>query len=229
MDNKKFLKLNFHGDPNIGLHGLATEKFCLIGRCASERDLKQIEHTLKVPVIQLGLYGTDFVGLFAVATSDSVLLPDIIYEAELENFKKKLKQIGVAVHVIKTEHTALGNNIILNDKFGIISTVYNKKSVEQIKNAFPKVKFEQFDISDLSIPGSLGTVTAHGGLFSPNVTDADIKKIEALFSFEIGLGTVNLGNPFVSSGVIANSHGVAVGSLSSGYEISRVFESLGFE
>jgi len=227
-DTKRFLKLNFHGDPNVGLHGLATDKFCLLGRCATEQAVADIEQVLKVPVIQVGLYGTDLVGLFAVATSDSVLLPEIIFPNELKAVREKLAKLGVKVQTIKTEHTALGNNMLINSGHGIISTVYDKKAVAQIKKAFPKVKFEQFDLSGLTIPGSLGKVTSKGGIFSPNISDAEIKKLEKLFGFEIGLGTVNMGNPFVSSGIIANSNGLIIGSMSSGYEMSRIFESLGF-
>lgn len=228
MEDKRILKLNFHGDPNVGLHGLTTDKFCLLGRCTTEGDVKEIEKILKVPVIQIGLYGTDLIGLFAVATRDSVLIPDIVFPNELKKIKEELAEVSTETHTIKTEHTALGNNILLNEKSGIISTVFDKKAVAQIKNAFPKIKFEQFDLSGLTIPGSVGKVTNKGGIFSPNLSDADIKKIEKLFGFEIGLGTVNMGNPFVSSGIIANSQGIIVGSASSGYEMSRVFESLSF-
>lgn len=227
-DEKRFLKLNFHGDPNVGLHGLATNRFCLVGRCATEEQAAEIEKVLKVPVFRVGLYGTDLVGLFAVATCNSVLLPDIIFPNELEKLKKELAEVAAKVYTIKTEHTALGNGILINENHGIISTVYDKKAVAQIKKAFPDVKFEQFDIAGLSIPGSLGKVTVAGGVFSPNISDSDIKKIEKIFGFEIGLGTVNMGNPFVSSGIIANSNGMIMGSMSSGYEISRIFESLGF-
>ena len=226
-DDKKFLKLNFHGDPNVGLHGLATEKFCLLGRCATHEQTAEIESVLKVPAIQVGLYGTDLVGLFAVATSDSVLLPEIIFPNELKAVKEKLAKLNVDVHTIKTEHTALGNNILINETHGIISTVYDKKATEQIKKAFPKVKFEQFDLSGLTIPGSLGKVTVKGGVFSPNISYLEIKKLEKLFGFEIGLGTVNMGNPFLSSGIIANSNGLVIGTMCSGYEMSRIFESLG--
>ncbi len=227
-DKKQILKLDFHGDPNVGMHGLATDRFCLVGRCATEAQINEIESVLGVPVIQAGLYGTDFVGLFAIATSEKVLISDVIYDSELKSLAEKLKKIGVDVDVISTEHTALGNNILINGRSGIISKVFDKKAVEHIKKAFPNVKFEQYDISGLSIPGSLGVVTQTGGIFSPNISEANIKKIENLFGFEIGLGTVNLGNPFVSSGIIANSNGVIVGSSSSGYELSRIFESLGF-
>ena len=228
MSDKQILKLNFHGDPNVGLHGVATDKFCLIGRSAREHEVKEIESALKVPVIQVGLYGTDLIGIFASANSEKVILPEIIYDSELKILREKLKKIGVEVEIIKTEHTAFGNNIILNDKAGVVSKIYDKKTFEQIKKAFPKVKFEQMELEGLSVVGSLGAVTARGGLFSPNISEDDIKKIETLFGFEIGLGTVNMGNPFVSSGIIANSNGFIIGSSSSGYEMSRAFESLGF-
>jgi len=219
---------SFHGDPNVGLYGVATDKFCIVGKSLPKKKLKELSNILNVSVIPINIYGTELVGLFIAANSKAVLLPDITYKSEIEKIRKELSKLDVKVGVIKTEHTALGNNIILNDTAGIISPVYNKSQLKKIKEAFPNVKFEQFKIAGLSIPGSVGVVTNKGGIFNPNIKDKDIKKIEKLFGFEIGLGTVNMGNPFVSSGLIANSFGFVVGEYSSGYEIARIDESLGF-
>ena len=106
--------------------------------------------------------------------------------------------------------------------------MFGKKTVTQIKKIFPDINFIQRDISGMSVPGSVGKATEKGAIFSPNLSDVDIKSLEKQFGFEIGLGTVNMGNPFVSSGIIANSNGAIIGSASSGYEMSRIFESLGF-
>jgi len=227
MRRKHAAIMVFHGDPNIGLYGVATDMFCLLGRSVPDKQVKEIKEVLDVPVFQVGLYGTDLIGLFAAANSKAVLLPEIIYKSELKKLEAHLKELGVKVHIIKTEHTALGNNILVNDEVGIISPVYSKAQAANIKKVFG-VKSEQFKIAGLSIPGSTGVITNKGGIFNPNLTDADIKKIEKILGFEIGLGTVNLGNPFVSSGIIANSKGFVVGGHSSGYEIARVDESLGF-
>jgi translation initiation factor 6 len=218
----------FQGDPNIGLYGVATDKFCLVGNSIQKEDLKKIEQILKVPVFQVGLYGSELIGLFCVANSKTVLLPDIVYPRELKILKEKLKELDVSVHIIKTEHTALGNCILLNDKKCVISTVYDKKIFAEIKKILKDIDLTQHDIAETSIPGSVGKITNKGGIFSPNLSDAEIKKIEKQFGFEIGLGTVNMGNPFVSSGILANSFGFIIGGFSSGYEISRVDESLGF-
>lgn len=220
--------MSFHGDPNVGLYGVATDKFCLLGRNIPAKQVKEIKEVLDVPVFQVGLYGTDLVGLFAIANSKIVLLPEIIYESELKKLKSALKKIGVDVKTIKTKHTALGNNLLINDNAGIISPVFTKSQAAKIKKIFSSVKFEQFKIAGLLIPGSVGKITNKGGIFSTNLADKDINKVEKLLGFEIGLGTVNMGNPFVSTGIIANSKGFIVGSHSSGYEIGRIDESLGF-
>lgn len=219
--------MSFHGDPNLGLYGVATDKFCLLSRSIPDKQVKEIKEVLGVPVFQVGLYGTDLIGLFAAANSKAVLLPEIIYENELKKLKAHLKKLGIKVQVIKTEHTALGNTILVNDKVAVISSVYSKSQANKIKKLFG-VKSIQFDIAGLTIVGSVGIITNKGALFNPNLSDADIKKIEKLLGFEMGLGTINMGNPFVSSGVIANSHGFVVGGYSSGYEIGRLDESLGF-
>ncbi len=223
-----FSTMDFHGDPNIGLYGVVTDKFCLLARSIQEKDIKTLKKILKVPIFQIGLYGTELIGLFCIATSDTILLPNIIYPRELKQLKDKLKKLKVKVHIIETEHTALGNCILINDKAGIASRVYSKQTFKELQKIFKKVKLIQTDIANTSVPGSVGKITNKGGIFSPNLSDAKINKIEKLFDFEIGLGTINMGNPFVSSGILANSFGFAVGKSSSGYEIARVDESLGF-
>ena len=50
------------------MFGLATDKFCLVGRAVKEKDLRELEPVLGVPVLQVGLYGTELVGLFCTAT-----------------------------------------------------------------------------------------------------------------------------------------------------------------
>jgi len=225
MTEKHTAIINFHGDPNVGLYGLATDKFCLLGKSVREKDVKEIEAALKVPIFQLSFYGTDLIGLFAVGNSKTILLPNIIYDSELKKLRKDLDKLGVKIEILETNHTAFGNNIIVNDKKGIISNVYSNKEAEKISKMFPDVEFEQID---LSIPGSIGKVTNAGGIFEPNLPEIIVKKLEQHFGFEVGLGTVNMGNPFISSGIIANSFGFIMGANSSGFEVTRVDESLGF-
>lgn len=219
-------KLSINGDPNIGLYGLATDKFCILGKSVPAKIVKTFEEVLKVPVVQANIYGTGFVGLFVAATSKIVLVPEVIFERELKELRESLKGIA-EVKTVKTEHTALANNILNNDKVAFVSPEFSKQEVGDIEKTL-KVKVVQTSLAGLEVPGSAGVLTSKGAIINPNLSDAEIKKVEKLVNFEIGLGTINMGSPIVSSGLIANKNGFVVGSLSSGYEISRVDESLGF-
>jgi len=227
MSQKHISILNFHGDPNVGMHGLATDKYCLVGKCVSDKQVKELEEVLKVPVLRATVYGTDLIGLFAVGTSSVLLVPKIIFENELKALKSLMEKLNVKVEVIDTEHTAFGNNILLSDSIAIISSAFNQASQKQLKDALG-IKPIVMDIAHTSVPGSVGKITNKGAIFSPNLSEDDIQKIEKLLGYEIGLGTINLGNPFLSSGIIANSFGFVIGMQSSGFEISRVDESLRF-
>ena len=226
MSHKHISILSFHGDPNIGLHGLATDKYCIVGKCVSDKQVKELEDVLKVPVYRATIYGTDLAGLFLAGNSSVLLVPKIVFENELKNLKIAMEKINVKIFVIDTDHTAFGNNILLNDKNAIISTVFNKEAEKQIHTALG-FKPIMMDLAGTSVPSSVGKITNKGAIFSPNLSDDDIRKLEKLLGFELGLGTVNLGNPFISAGLIANSFGLAIGEQSSGFEISRVDESLG--
>ena len=175
-EQRHILITELDGNSNVGLFGIATDKFCLVTRAVKEGVLKEIEKILQVPVFQIGLYGTELVGLFCAANSDSVLLPDIVSEHELKTLKTSLSKLNVSVHLVKTEHTALGNTILLNDKAGIISKAYDQKAVAEIKKAFPKVQFIQMNLSGLPTPRTAGMVTNKGGIFSPNISAEEIKK-----------------------------------------------------
>ncbi len=224
MAHSEIIALN--GDPNIGLYGIATDKYCLLGNSVPEKMAKLVEEILKVPVIQASVYGTALLGIFCAGNSKTLLLPSVIFDHELEHIKSKLKGV-VKVELIKTDNTALANNILCNDEIAILSTNFSKEEVDTIKKAL-KVKAIQMDLATLNTPGSAAVLTNKGALFNPNLSEEEIKKVEKLIGFEIGLGSVNMGSPIVASGVIANSNGFLVGNLSSGYEISRVDESLRF-
>jgi len=217
----KAIKFDVNGDPNIGLYGIATDKFCLLGTTVPKKYLKKIEDTLKVPVYQAKLYGTDLVGIFAVGNSKCVLIPDIIFESEME----ALKKLPIKFVTFKTEKTALNNTILCNDEIAFVSKEYTKEEVKQIKDALG-VKVVQIDIAETSLPGSCGVLTNKGAIFNPLASDDEVKKIEKELGKEVGLGTSNLGNNFVSTGLMANSKGFIIGKLTSGHEIMRIDESL---
>ncbi|MDP2766906.1 MAG: hypothetical protein Q8O41_05580 [Candidatus Methanoperedens sp.] len=52
--------------------------------------------------------------------------------------------------------------------------------------------------------------------------------MEELYALPVDIGTVNFGSPLVVSGLLANSKGYVAGEDTTGPEISRIEDTLGY-
>ena len=215
-----------NGDPNVGLYGLATDRFAIISDIEADKD--EISDVLKVPMIVQKMARTDFAGIFLAGNSNAVLVPNIIETKELDNLKKELSKISedIEVKVIETEHTALGNLILCNDRAAIISSLLEKHK-DEIAEAL-KVPVTVSDLMDLSITGSLCISTNKGFLLNMHAEKEDFELVEKTLKIDGDIGSVNFGGAFVRCGMIANSNGYLVGNQTTGPELTRIDEALGF-
>ena len=132
--------------------------------------------------------------------------------------KRHIEYEKKANKIIDTKLTALGNNLIIKDNICLANPNFSSKTLKQLEN----FKVTQDKIANFSIVGSCAVLTKKGGLLHIDSTESDIKKIENLFKVKFDIGTVNMGNPYVHSGIIANSNGYIVGGQTSGPEIMRI-------
>jgi translation initiation factor 6 len=70
--------------------------------------------------------------------------------------------------------------------------------------------------------------TNRGILVHPRVSEAELAEVEDLFRLPVDVGTVNFGSPLVGSGILANSRGYAAGDETTGPELGRIEDALGF-
>ncbi|MDI6798414.1 MAG: translation initiation factor IF-6 [Candidatus Aenigmarchaeota archaeon] len=224
----KVLQTNFHGDHNLGLFGEACDRFCILGNFVSEKNKTQVENVLKVRVIKLTIANTDFVGMFCCFNSNGILLPKIVTEKEIEELKKIKKEFGINLDVLNSRFTAIGNLVLCNDKGAIISRLLSKKDKEKIEDCLG-VESGYSKIAGMSIVGSCGITTNKGCLLHRDAREEEIEIIQELLKVNADVGTANFGSPFVGSCSIANSNGCLVGKSTSGPEVQRFFETLGFQ
>jgi len=223
MKRKRVEKLSFFGDPNIGLFAKASDKVCLIGEEILEKDVNVVESILKVPIKRLTIGGTSLVGIFVAMNSNGILLPKIVEEEEL----KRIIELDMNFAVLeKTKYTALGNLILCNDKGALISPLLRKEA--KVIADILDVEIVEGTVAKLPIAGSCGSANNNGVLLHRDATEEEITVIEDVLKVEADIGTVNFGSPFVASGLITNSKGVLIGDLSTGPEIARIVEALGF-
>ncbi|MCD6399120.1 MAG: translation initiation factor IF-6 [Candidatus Aenigmarchaeota archaeon] len=216
------LRTNFRGDPNLGFYATTTDDFCIISNNLMKKNIERMKSILKVDMIKASVAGSEFVGLFAAANKNGIVLPNISKKEEIDIFKK----LGFNVYVPDIKQTALGNLILVNDKACLIS-----KDLEKIKNKLEKcfnVPVKTGTIAGLDIVGSAGFVTNQGLLVHRDCTEEEINLLEKFFGLNIGVGTVSFGSPFVGASLVANSNGFVISEQTTGPELQRIDESLGF-
>jgi len=219
----KILQTNFFGDPNIGLFGKCSDSICLLGNFFSEKYNKRIEDVLKTDVLPLTIANTYLIGIFCCLNSKGIVLPKIVESWEL----KKIKETGLNVEILKTKFTALGNLILCNDKGAIISKILKKTDKKRIEDCLG-VEAAYSTIASMSNIGSCGVATNSGCLVHRDANDSEIKKIQDIVKVNVDVGTANFGSPFVGSCLLANSKGAVIGRSSTGPEVNRMMETLGY-
>ena len=222
-------RLDFENSPYLGVFGVATDKVLLVREGLQEKKLNVLREVLKVPIIETSIMKSRIIGIFAAGNSNTIVVPYYIWDTELERINAALREYGLDIRVepFLSKLTALGNLILANDKAALVSAKFTREEAKQLEDILG-VEVERGIIADFHAVGSVGVVTNKGGLVHPETTEEELEWLRDLFKVDIYLGTANQGVPFVGSCMLANSFGVVVGHLTTGPEIVKIEEALGF-
>ncbi len=222
-------RLDFENSPYLGVYGKATDRVAVIREGLSERKLDVLRKVLKVPIIETSIMKSRIVGIFVAGNSNALIVPWYIWDSELDVINSALREHGIDMEVVpfKSRLTAFGNLILANDKGALVSKDFTREETRKIEDILG-VPVERGVIADYTAVGSVGVITNRGGLVHPETTEEELEWLRDLFKVDVYVGTANMGVPFVGSCMIANSHGVVVGHLTTGPEIVKIEEALGF-
>ncbi|PIO00346.1 translation initiation factor IF-6 [archaeon CG10_big_fil_rev_8_21_14_0_10_43_11] len=208
-------RIAFNGNPNIGLLGFLTNEFLILGAGITV-DEKHLKKALGVDILQTRIAGTDVVGLFLNGTEKKVLVPDILFDHELDALKQHL-----TVEVIKTRHTALGNNLIVTPQ-----KILANRDME--KPVITKLGAKPFFFGDTHVIGVASAHNSQAMIVTPDATAQHIAFLEKELGLTVGIGTTNFGNKMVGAGILVNDTGMLVGTSTSGPEFMRLKEVFDF-
>lgn len=215
-----YLATTINSDPNLGIYGFASDKYCLMPKT---KDAAQIEKTLGIKIHHATILSTNLLGIFAKGNSHGIVVARAIEDyGDCEHLERAFKN----VLVLDTNHTALGNLLLMNDN-GIVASPFLRRHTKQLEDFFG-IPCKTSTIAGMRIDGNLGIATNRGCLLHPRVRAKEAQAIEKILKVNYDIGTVNFGSPYPGAGIIANSNGFLVAPASSGPEIGRVNEALGF-
>lgn len=216
-------RVNYSGNPNIGVFVKANDKIALVPEGCHERFISVLERAIEVDVKRTSIIGTSLIGAMIAMNNKGIVLPRNVYKEEI----KAIKSTDMNVEVLDDKCTALGNLIMANDFGGIIGPNFSRDSKKRIEDAL-EIEVESSSIADFRTVGAIGIATNKGVILHPMVTEEDLGRIEGLLKVYVDVGTINRGVGFVRTGIVANSNGAVMGQQTTGPEIARIEDVLGF-
>jgi translation initiation factor 6 len=221
---RKVLRLAAYSkNPNIGVYVGANDRVAVLPPGAPKSFVEVASETLAVEVVESTVGGTSLLGVMMALNNHGTVVPRHCPSLEVENLKKA----GLTVGVIPDKYTALGNLVLLNDKGAIASEVLSKRAVKIMEDALGCEVYLK-NLGGHKIVGSLGVATNKGALLYPNLEDEELDWAEEVLKVDVDIGTVNQGVGYVKTGLVANTKGALIGNATTGPEIARIEDSLGF-
>ena len=216
-------RIDIVGNPNVGVFILATDDIAIAPYNLPDEKIKIIKETLEVDVIKSSISGSSLIGSLAVANSNGIVVSPHVLDDEVKQFE----DFGLNVATIPGKFTAVGNIVAANDKGAIASPFLSQEAINVIENTL-KVDVKTSHIVGSDIIGSLIKVTNKGFLMSKNALNSEVNFAGEVFGVEGDIGTVGHGIPLVGACILGNSNGAIVANNSTGPEMARVEEALGF-
>jgi translation initiation factor 6 len=217
-------RYDVYKSPNIGLFAKANDRIIIVPFGFAETKTMKLIKYLQVEEVYASIANTRIIGAMTVMNNNGILVPSITSDEEVQILRKSS---GLNVERLKTKLTALGNLISTNDNAALVSPLFNHDIGRQISDVLG-VQVHSMCIAGFIQTGSMVVATNTGAAIHPKASEEEIKIISEALQVPAEPVTVNGGIPFVSSGIIANSRSVIVGSLTSGPELimlTRAFKA----
>ena len=215
--------LDVYRSPNIGVFIEANETHLLVPYGFASTKAKKISSVLNVDFVHTSIGDSRLIGSLLAMNNNGIIVSRLMSYAEINSLSKNT---GLNVSQLDSKYTALGNLIVANDKGGLISPLLSNQDSKLISDVLG-VPLESMTVASYDLVGSVVAATNSGAIVHPEALDSELEQINSILRVKASLGTINGGVPFVSSGIIANSKSLVVGSLTSGPELmmlSQVFD-----
>ena len=222
-EKSRFLICDFNENPNVGVFCRTNDNVAFIRKALSKKVKKKIVAAIDVELVELSIADATIVGSLLAFNSKGAVVTDFV---DVDTIKV-IKDQGFDVCVISDRLNAAGNDILVNDHGALVHPDLEKESIEEIE-ATLNVPVSKGTIGSLKTVGMAAVVTNKGLLCHPKVTDEEKRLLEKVFDVNVMIGTVNHGSPVIGSGLVANTKGAIIGKLTTGIEMGRIEEALGF-
>ncbi|KAF5091655.1 translation initiation factor IF-6 [Methanospirillum purgamenti] len=211
------------GDPHIGVFTRVFDDIAVVPPDAPEELIQQYQEALKVDVIRTTIQKSPIIGSLLAGNNHGLVITGMASDEEIEILSEYRDLM-----LLEEGMNAAGNVILANDSFAAVHPEMEEELMEALSE-FLKVPVIPLTLGEIKTVGMAAVATNAGVVVSPRSTPGEIKILEEVCDLPVGKGTVTMGNAMVGTGLVANRHGYLAGVGTSGYELGRIEDILGFE
>ncbi len=215
-------RLRIAGRALLGVFACCTETAVLVPLETSAGAMRALERHLGIEPVKMTVAGSSVIGSLVCGNSSGFILSPHASDEDLAN----LSAFGRAAR-LPGKISAAGNVILANDTAALVHPGLSDRACEAVSKTLG-VEVRRGTIGGLKTVGMTSTVTNRGVLTHPRLAEKELAELEDLFGLPVDVGTVNFGSPLVGSGILANRRGYVAGDETTGAELGRIEDALGF-
>ncbi len=216
------LRVDFSDIPYLGAFAMATDEFVAVpsrlGKIPPEAG-----ETLDVGMIETMISASSLIGVMATANSNGVIVPDLI-DTDEDRLSEKL---DTDVDIVPTRKTALGNQVLANDNGAIVNPDLSDEAIGVIEETL-NIEARRSTVAGLKNVGASAVATNKGALLHIEAEEEELEVIENVLDVQADIGTASSGVKYVGTCIVANSNGALTGKNTTGPELGRIENTLGF-
>lgn len=216
-----FKRLDFSGNPHVGVFARTNEGITFVAPQLTEGNYADVREALGTESIQLTIGGGRIIGSLLAINSKGALVSNLVVKEEL----RILRDSGLEVAELEHRINAAGNNVLVNDRAALVHPGLGPEITDMIGSLFG-VETRSGTIAGIPTVGMAAVVTNKGLLVHPRASKEEVQDLSAFFGVEGDIGTVNHGAPYIGAGLVANTKGAVAGLPTTGIEIGRIEDAL---
>lgn len=220
------------GSSYIGVFATCTESLVLLPQQVPDRIAAELERALSVKALKVLVAETSLIGCLAVGNSNGFIFSPFTLDSELQKIEDLTRAAGLELKLsrlpFRDRMSTAGNIILTNDTVALVHPQVSEETIEVIKETLGVVKVYKGTIGGLKTVGMAAVATNKGILAHKNATHAELEFLEQIFELPVEIGSVNFGVPLIGAALLANTKGYAAGYETSGAELGRIEDALGF-
>lgn len=218
------LRASFAGSAYVGVFTSTADDVVLLSPDISDGLAAGIADELDVDPVVSMIGRSNTVGALAVSNENGVVVSSEATDAEQADIADAT---GLPVRELPGRLNAAGNVILANDYGAYVHPDLSDKAVTTVEQTL-QVPVEQGSFGDIRTVGTAAVVNNAGALCHPKSREPELRTVEEHLDVHADLGTINYGGPLVGSGLIASDTGFVAGDDTTGPELGRIEQTLGF-